>query len=178
MTESDFCLESKSQTMNSWLRFQVVDLEGRFLRWRGETAFDALLHSWHQDAVPELLPTLPGVVDRHDRPAASRRAGRMEDLALRQAFLLGCTAAIDASYCSFVPPGKMCTIPNAIVVSPFRLKDRLRRPFSLTFLVYLRGSEKEYSEDYIFLEESMYFVLANSRNLMGPIGCLPGGEKA
>ncbi len=70
--------------MNSRLRFQVVDLEGRFLRWRGETAFDAFLHLRHQDAVPELLPAPPGVVDRNDRPAASRRAGRVEDLALRQ----------------------------------------------------------------------------------------------
>src|SRR5690242_16929893 len=31
---------------------------------------------------------------------------------------LGCTAAIDASYCSFVPPGKLCTMPYAISLAP------------------------------------------------------------
>src|SRR5947207_5143053 len=67
------------------LRLQVVDLEGRLLWRRGEAAADALLQTGHQDAVAEPLPALPGLVDRHDRPATGRRASRVEDLALRQA---------------------------------------------------------------------------------------------
>src|SRR5215212_4032499 len=75
--------------MPALLWLEVVDLDGGLLWWRGEAACDTLLHARHQDAVPELLPTLLGVVDRHDRPATRRRAGRVEDLALRQAISAG-----------------------------------------------------------------------------------------
>lgn len=74
--------------LNGLLRQQVMDLEGRLL-WRcRKPAFDALLHSGHQDILAEPLPTLLGVVDCHDCPAAGRRAGRMEDLALRLVILI------------------------------------------------------------------------------------------
>ena len=71
------------------LRLQVVNVKGCLL-WRGgESTFDALLHSGHQDAVAEPLPTLLGIVNRHDRPATSRRASRVEGLALGQAGPVG-----------------------------------------------------------------------------------------
>ena len=66
-----------------------MDRKGRLLGWRGEPAFDALLHSRHQDAVAEPLPALLGVVDRHDGPATSRRAGRVEGLTFGQAVPVG-----------------------------------------------------------------------------------------
>ena len=66
-----------------------MDLEGRLLRRRGEAAADALLQTGHQDAVAEPLPALLGLVDRHDRPATGRGAGRVEDLAFRQAVPAG-----------------------------------------------------------------------------------------
>lgn len=65
-----------------------MDLEDGLLKWRGEAVFDALLRLRHQDAVAEPLPTLLGVVDRHDRPATRRRARRVEDLSLWQAVSL------------------------------------------------------------------------------------------
>ncbi len=52
------------------LRLHVVDVERSLLWWGGEAAFDALLHPRHQDAVAEPLPTLLGVVDCHNCPAA------------------------------------------------------------------------------------------------------------
>lgn len=72
--------------MNRLLRLQVMDLKGRFLWWCGEAAFDSLFHMGHQDAVAEPLPTLLGVVDRHDRPPTSRRPSNVEYLVL----LAGC----------------------------------------------------------------------------------------
>src|SRR5829696_1477489 len=70
-------------------RPQVVNIECRFLWWSGEPAFDALLQSRQQDAVAEALPALLGVVDRHDNPAISRGASRVERLALGQAVSVG-----------------------------------------------------------------------------------------
>src|SRR5438874_10909522 len=67
------------------LRQELVDVDGRFLRWCGEAARDALLHAGHQDAVAKALPALLGVVDRHDRPASGRWTGRVEDLAFGHA---------------------------------------------------------------------------------------------
>ena len=55
--------------LNRLLLLQVVDVKDRLLWWHGEPAFDALLHSGHQDVIAEPLPTLLGVVDSHDRPA-------------------------------------------------------------------------------------------------------------
>jgi hypothetical protein len=50
---------NRARTILNWLlRLHVVDVKGRFLWRRGESAFDALLHSGHQDAVAEPLPTL------------------------------------------------------------------------------------------------------------------------
>src|SRR6266511_1260261 len=71
------------------LRLQVVDLKGRLLWLRGEAAADALLQTGHQDVIAEPLPTLPGLVGRHDLPATSRGTGRVEDLAVRQAVPTG-----------------------------------------------------------------------------------------
>jgi hypothetical protein len=66
------------------LRLQVVDLESNLLRWERESAFDALLMPRDQDVVEEALPTLLRLMDSHDRPAALRRASRVEDLTVRQ----------------------------------------------------------------------------------------------
>src|SRR5579864_8029040 len=66
----------------SRLPLEVVDLEGRLLWWCGEATLDALSHSRHQDRVAELLPTLFGLVDRHNRPATGRRASGVKDLTL------------------------------------------------------------------------------------------------
>lgn len=66
------------------LLLQVVNLEGALLWWRGKAAFDPLLHSWHKDAVAELLPTLLRLVDRHDGPATRRRTSRVKDLTFRE----------------------------------------------------------------------------------------------
>jgi hypothetical protein len=60
-----------------------VDLEARFLRWRGEAAIDPLSHAGHEGTVAELLPTLSRVVDSDDCQAAVRRSGRVVDLAIR-----------------------------------------------------------------------------------------------
>ena len=61
------------------LRLLVVDLEGALLRRCRESAFDARLHLGHEDAITEPLPTLLGLVNRDDRPAAIRRATRVEN---------------------------------------------------------------------------------------------------
>ena len=71
------------------LRLQVVDVKRRILWWRSVPTLDALLHSAHQDAVAEPLPTLPGVMDSHDRPATSRRTSRVKDLPFLQALSAG-----------------------------------------------------------------------------------------
>ena len=49
-------------TLGDWFphqpsRLQVVDLKNRLLRWRTEPALDTLLHSGHQNAIAEPLPT-------------------------------------------------------------------------------------------------------------------------
>ena len=44
----------------------------------------ARLHTRHEDAVAERLPALLRLVHGHDRPAARRRAGGVEDLTVGQ----------------------------------------------------------------------------------------------
>src|SRR5436190_8674667 len=63
------------------LFLQVVNLECSFLGRSTQSPLDTLLHSWHEDLVPELLPAFLGVVHGHDRPAARRGTGGVEDLA-------------------------------------------------------------------------------------------------
>ena len=82
---SDRKPRTSPNVLDRLLRLQVVDVKRRLLWWRSEPTLDALLHSGHQDAVAEPLPTLLGVVDSHDRPATSRRTSRVKDLAFRQA---------------------------------------------------------------------------------------------
>ena len=91
---------------NASLFLKVVNFDRSFLGRIGEPAHDALLHLRHQNAVAEMLPTFLGIVNRYNRPSACGRPSRVEDLPFGRVFLFGCTAAIDASYCSFVPPGK------------------------------------------------------------------------
>src|SRR5919204_405714 len=62
----------------------VLDLERCLLRGRSEAAFDPALQTRHERDISEPLPALPRIVNRHDRPAFLRRAGGVEDLALRQ----------------------------------------------------------------------------------------------
>jgi len=57
---------------------QVVNLECSFLGRPNQSPFDTLLHSRHEDLVPELLPALLGVVHGHDRPTTGRRTGGVE----------------------------------------------------------------------------------------------------
>src|SRR4051794_17927820 len=80
------------------LLLQVVNLEGALLRWRGKAPFDPLLHSWHQNAVAELLPTFFRLVDRHDGPATRRCTSRVKDLTFRQTT----SCRMDGSDCCFV----------------------------------------------------------------------------
>ena len=67
------------------LLLQVVNFESGLLWWRGEPALDALFQLGHQNIVPEAFPTFLGIVNRHNRPATSRRASNVEDLAFWQA---------------------------------------------------------------------------------------------
>src|ERR1035437_9774387 len=60
---------------------QVVNLESCFFRWGLEPTLNALLHTWNEGSVPELLPTVLRVVNGHDHPAALGRACGMERLA-------------------------------------------------------------------------------------------------
>jgi hypothetical protein len=93
----------------------VVNGEGRLLRGRGESDFDVRTHDPDQVFVAEAFPALLRVVNRDDDPAVSRRPGCVKDLPLWKAPpSLGWAAAIDASYCSFVPPGNRCTMPYAM----------------------------------------------------------------
>src|SRR5438093_1127386 len=71
------------------LLLQVVNFESGLLWWRGEPALDAFFQLGHQNFVPEALPTLLGIVNRHDGPATSRRASNVEDLAFWQAISAG-----------------------------------------------------------------------------------------
>src|ERR1019366_2686337 len=65
-------------------RKQVVNLESRLFRWGLEPTLDALLHTWNEGSVAELLPTVLRVVNGHDRPATLGSACGMEHLALWQ----------------------------------------------------------------------------------------------
>src|SRR3990172_9189659 len=67
----------------------VVNLERRLLGWSREATFDPLCHPGYQDTVPEPLPAFLRVVARDDRPAASRRAGRMKQLTIREPAVAG-----------------------------------------------------------------------------------------
>src|SRR6266542_193920 len=66
-------------------RLLVVNAEGRLLRGRRKAALDAFVHARHQHVVAEAFPALLRVVNGDDRPAVSRRPGRVEDLPLGQA---------------------------------------------------------------------------------------------
>src|SRR5215831_19410243 len=66
------------------LSLELVHLEPCLLRRLREPTLDALLHRGHQDAVAEPHPATLGHVHRHDRPAASRRTGNVNNLPLRQ----------------------------------------------------------------------------------------------
>jgi hypothetical protein len=98
------------------VRLQAVDLKRLFLRRHGESPLHALREARQQNVLPKVFPTRLGLVDGNDGPTASRGACCVVDLALRQGLFLGCTAASVASYCSFVPPAKKCTMPHAICV--------------------------------------------------------------
>src|SRR6478735_7560052 len=63
------------------LFLQVVHLECGLLGRPNQSPFDTLLHFRHEDLVPKPLPALLGVVHGHDRPAARRGNGGVEDLA-------------------------------------------------------------------------------------------------
>lgn len=63
----------------------VADFEGGLLRRSLESTVYALLHTWHQDAVAELLPAFLGVVYGHDDSAVTRRAGNVKHLPVWQA---------------------------------------------------------------------------------------------
>jgi hypothetical protein len=51
-----------------------VNLKGSFLWWPSEPASNPLFHLRHQDFVAKLFPTFLGIMNRHNRPATSRRS--------------------------------------------------------------------------------------------------------
>jgi hypothetical protein len=71
------------------LLLQVVNLESGLLWWHGKPALNAFFQLGHQNFVPEALPTLLGIVNRHDGPAVSRRTSNVEDLPFWQAISAG-----------------------------------------------------------------------------------------
>src|SRR6266516_3487779 len=69
----------------AWASVREWHPKGRLLRGRGKAALDAFVHARHQHVVAEAFPALLRVVNGDDRPAVSRRPGRVEDLPLGQA---------------------------------------------------------------------------------------------